>query len=307
MTRALLRARLSDALQRYEEANGALPGIAQPDRRAALVEQLVDSARRTLYFERIRQRLGDPCVADPNSLAFNPLRAAILQERAGERDDAFWLVFLFVHFGKNRRSDWHLIADIYGRLGSGPVWSWDAVTADVDAFRQWLDDNVEAIMNLEPHRGFGNHRKYESLDAWSSDGTGAVVASYANWVGAQGHEARISQITESAATPAARFALLYDAVRGVRRFGRTAAFDYCTTLAKLGFAAVEPSAACLSGATGPLKGARLLLSPGEPASASALEAMLVPLREELGVGFDVVEDALCNWQKSPAEFKPFRG
>jgi hypothetical protein len=35
--------------------------------------------------------------------------------------------------------------------------------------------------------------------------------------------------------------------------------------------------------------------------------MLVPLREELDVGFDVIEDALCNWQKSPAEFKPFRG
>lgn len=307
MNRALLRARFSDALQRYEEANGTLPGIAQPGRRAALVEQFVESARRTLYFEYILQRPGGPNVADPTSVAFNPLRAAILHERAGERDEAFWLVFLFVHFGKNQRSEWHLIADIYGRLGGGTLWSWDAVTADVDAFRQWLDDNFEAIMNLEPHRGFGNHRKYESLDAWSSDGTGAVVASYADWVGGEGHEARIALITGSAATLTERFDLIYDAVQGVRRFGRTAAFDYCTTLARLGFAAVEPSAACLSGATGPLKGARLLLSPGQPASASALEAMLVPLREELDVGFDVVEDALCNWQKSPAEFKPFRG
>ena len=44
-----------------------------------------------------------------------------------------------------------------------------------------------------------------------------------------------------------------------------------------------------------------------PVLLAALEAALTPLRAELNVGFDVLEDALCNWQKSPDEFKPFRG
>jgi hypothetical protein len=135
-----------------------------------------------------------------------------------------------------------------------------------------------------------------------------VVASYVGWVGAAGHDARIVQITTGAATPAQRFDALYDSVRAVRRFGRTGAFDYCSTLAKLGLVAIEPSCACLAGATGPLSGARLLLSqPGQQLSSAALEELLTPLRAELNVGFDVLEDALCNWQKSPAEFKPFRG
>ena len=308
MSRALLRARLTDALHQYEQAKGVLPGIAQPERRVALIEQLVASVRRTQYFEHLLTHPRGSSVADPATEAFNPLRAAILHERAGNRDEAFWLAFLFVHFGKHRRSGWRLIADIYGRLGSGTHWSWDAVTGDVNAFRKWLDENVAEIKSLEPRRGFGNHRKYESLGAWNDNGTGAVVASYVDWVGASGHDARIAQIASKATNPAQRFDVLYESVQEVRRFGRTGAFDYCSTLSKLGFVSIEPSAACLDGATGPLTGARLLLSqPEERLSPAELEAMLAPLRAELSVGFDDLEDALCNWQKSPDEFRPFRG
>jgi hypothetical protein len=308
MNRDALRVGLGDALRHYEEASRVLPGIVQPDRRAALVEQLVDSVRRTLYFEYLLSRPPSSSRADPTTDAFDPLRAAIFHERAGNRDEAFWLVFLFVHFGNNRRSGWRLIADIYGQLDAGTLWSWDAVAADVNGFRRWLDDHVGSINNLQPHRGFGNHRKYESLGAWTENGTGAVVASYVDWVGGAGHDARIAQVTTDATTPYERFDALYDSVRAVRRLGRTGAFDYCATLGKLAFVDVEPSAACLAGATGPLTGARLLLSPsGQALSPAALEEMLIPLRAELDVGFDVLEDALCNWQKSPAKFMPFRG
>jgi len=309
MRRDLLRAKASDALERYERANGPLPGIVRTEHRASLVEQLVDSMRRTQYFERLRRESSGPDVADPSSVSFDALRAAVFHDRAGDRDEAFWLLFLFVHFGKNQRSKWHLIADVYGRLGDGAVWSWVAVSGDVSAFRRWLESNVEAIRSLRPERRFGNHRKYESLDAWSVNGTGAVVESYVDWVGANGHDARISQIVARSTTPAERFDTICTSLeKNVRRFGRTAAFDYCSTLEKLAFAPVEPNAAHLTGATGPLKGARLLLAkPGHGLSSSALETMLVPLRAELGVGFDVLEDALCNWQKSPASFRPFRG
>lgn len=308
MTRASRRAELTDALQRYEDENGALPGIVQPGHRDALIEQLVESARRTLYFERLLSERSGAGVADPTTESFHPLRAAIFQAHNGNRDEAFWLVFLFIHFGRSRQSAWRMIADIYGRLESGTLWSWGAVTADVDAFRQWLADNLEAIKRLRPQRRFGNHRKYESLDPWTDNGTGAVFASYVDWVGEAGHDARVAQVTLGATTSDGRFSALYNSVRTVHRFGRTAAFDYCSTLANLGLVADQPSAACLAGATGPLTGARLLLSqPGQRLSPSALEAMLALLRKELGVGFDVLEDALCNWQKSPAKFKPFRG
>ena len=38
-----------------------------------------------------------------------------------------------------------------------------------------------------------------------------------------------------------------------------------------------------------------------------LDRWLVELNNELKVGMQVLEDSLCNWQKSPEKFKPFRG
>jgi hypothetical protein len=38
-----------------------------------------------------------------------------------------------------------------------------------------------------------------------------------------------------------------------------------------------------------------------------LEDWLLELDATLGVGMQVMEDSLCNWQKSPIRFKHFRG
>lgn len=308
MTRAVMRAQFDAALRAYEDAHGPLPGIVQDERRVVLVEQLVESTRRNEYLTALQVRPGGPAVTDPDADAFSPLRAAILHERTGNRDEAFWLIFLFVHFGRHRESGWRLIADVYGQLGGGARWSWDAVRSDAFAFRQWLDDHVEEIKDREPRRGFGNHRKYESLDPWSDNGTGAVVSSYVDWVGPADHDARIAQVVAGATTAAARFDALYASIRSVRRFGRTAAFDYWATLSRLGIMAIQPSSACLAGATGPLSGARLLIcGPAQTVPPAALEVALAVLRNYIDVGFDVLEDALCNWQKSPDTFRPFRG
>lgn len=307
MNRDAVKASLGRGIERYEREVGKLPGIIDDDSRVAFVEQLADSVRRSSYFKFLLEQEPSASRINPAHEAFDPLRAAIYHERAGNRDEAFWLIFLFVHFGKSRQSGWHLIAEIYGRLNDGALWSWDAVSADVNGFRDWLDDYVRATDERGSRRAFGNHRKYESLDAWSPNGSGSVIASYVDWVGPSSHDARIEEITASRATPSERFDALYESVQEVRRFGRTAAFDYCASLAKLEFVAIEPSRACLVGATGPLKGARLLLTPGRDSSPTELEGMLRPLRSALDVGFDVLEDALCNWQKSPARFMPFRG
>jgi Alpha-glutamyl/putrescinyl thymine pyrophosphorylase clade 3 len=42
-------------------------------------------------------------------------------------------------------------------------------------------------------------------------------------------------------------------------------------------------------------------------SPALLDTKLVQLEAQLEVGMQVLEDALCNWQKSPDRFKPFRG
>ena len=101
------------------------------------------------------------------------------------------------------------------------------------------------------------------------------------------------------------FYYLYNSMQPVASFGRLARFDYLAMLGKLGLAPIEPGSTILQGSGGPLAGARLLF--GKDASASDLDSWLLELESDLHVGMQVSEDALCNWQKSPREFRPFRG
>lgn len=293
--------RLADAISRYEDHNGVLPGLAPPGPRETFVEQLIESERRRRFVRWLVTADLTLARTDPSSELFDPLKAAALHRRAGHIDEAFWMVFLFVQFGRSRRGGWRYAREVYGRRGEG-TWDWHAVAADPASFRAWFTENAAAIRNAAPG-GFGNHRKYESLAR-----TGEVVGSYVDWVGpTRSHADRFERAIAAAAGDArAAFADLYASMATITRFGRTARFDYLATADRLALAAIEPDRAYLSNATGPLTGARLLF--GRPVGGPhALDDGLRVLGSHLGLGMDVVEDAVCNWQKSPAVFKPFRG
>ena len=162
-----------------------------------------------------------------------------------------------------------------------------------------------------PGGGFGNHRKYESLDARSRGGTGEVVETYVRWVNPpNGHVDVVADtVRQTNGDPQVAFDMLYRSMGSIARFGRTARFDYLCMVAKLGLAPIAPGSAYMTGATGPIGGGRLLFT-GDLAARVApvkLDEWLVLLDADLGVGMQVLEDALCNWQKSPAIFVPFRG
>jgi hypothetical protein len=306
-----LGGRLGARLHAYEAENGPLPGLT-PTRRASLVGQLVDSSRSNIYVEYLCAAGLSPQAADPLDVYwFNPLKAAIVRHREGEDDEAFWMIFLLTHLGRHRRARWRYVREIYGALGSGEPWSWQRVVGDVDEFRDWLDAHRSQLSDPSLPHGFGNHRKYESLAGWTEAGTGSVVASYIAWVGEPPqHRARFNEaIAAAGGDPEVAFDVLYRSMVAVHRFGRLARFDYLSMIGKVGLADIHPGKAYLQNSTGPLKGAQLLFQPaGQPKlTAAALEDKAAALRGHLGVTFDVLEDALCNWQKSPAEFKRFRG
>ena len=52
------------------------------------------------------------------------------------------MVFLFVHFGKNKHTGWRLARDIFGRLGGPQRWNWARVSANPMGIRDWLSDNL---------------------------------------------------------------------------------------------------------------------------------------------------------------------
>jgi hypothetical protein len=298
---------LASKLVQFESEIESLPGIKDHVSRRVLIEQVIESLRRIEYVHFVRDEVFDPLRADPSSSLFDPIRAAVFRMRSGEIDEAIWLIFLSVHFGKHSKQGWGLVRSVFGSLG-GSLWTWAHVSSDVAGFRAWLLQNEEA---LKTQYSFSNHRKYQSLSAISRVGTGAVVASYVEWIAPpRSHQQMIQAVhLKVGQDPKAVFDYLYKSMSGVMGFGRLGRFDFLTMLGKLGLAPVEPGSAYLSGATGPLAGARLLFSghTNTRIGSQDLDARLVQIDSYLNVGMQVLEDSLCNWQKSPKKFVSFRG
>jgi hypothetical protein len=283
-----------------------LPGIQDKSRREAFIAQILESIRRVRFVSVVASRDISALRANPASDLFDPIRAAILQRRNGAIDESFWLVFLSVHFGKNRRTGWQLAREVYGGLSGRAKWTWANVVGNPTVFRKWLAGNESRLKG-----GFGNHRKYQSLSAAKPAGTGAAIESYVRWILA--HRSHLNLIQDATKqvgnNKRAVFDYLYRSMKVVVSFGRTARFDYLTMIGKIGLAEIEPGSTYLHGATGPYAGANLLFNGRVDIRTDRrkLDAQLVELGAKLDVGMQVLEDSLCNWQKTPDNFKGFRG
>jgi hypothetical protein len=280
-----------------------LHGITRDEARKALALQMVASLRRIDYTKLRTGRRIDLRRTDPNHSLFDPELAATLHLRNGDLDEAFWIIFLATHFGKHGHHGRKRLKDVYSGLGQ-KTWTWKEVSANPDAFRRWLAGNASRVGGA-----FSNHRKYETLRSDSQKGTAAVIESYLAWIGPElSHRQLLARIIKGGNDPHANFDSIYKSMR-VKRFGRLGKFDFLALVGRLDLAPIAPGSAYLKGATGPLRGARLLFGGRVDAAIGPdqLQEHLTKLDGVLKVGMQVMEDSLCNWQKSPSKFVPFKG
>ncbi len=294
--------RLDSGLLKFSKDNTALVGVTDGLARQTLAKQMIASLRRLDYTAILKNRDIHPDRADPDSELFDPERAALFHARNGNPDEAIWLVFLAIHFGKHSRHGWRMVRDVYSGLGAGP-WTWERASAQPDAFRKWLRGNRASIKGA-----FGNHRKYETLDANSKSSTARVIESFVELCTPSPSSYFAALVRSTGNDPTEIFDAAYQDLT-IARFGRLAKFDFLALLGRMDLAPVKPGSAYLRGATGPLRGARLLVDgdPSSPTSPDVLDGILQRLDQTLGVGMQVMEDSICNWQKSPRKFVHFRG
>ncbi|MBU3077823.1 hypothetical protein [Sphingomonas quercus] len=295
------RARIATALADARTPLG-LQGLPDQATIDTLALQFVASLRREEYYKLVQAKPVGADRANPNNPSFDPERAVAHYMQQGNVEEAGWLIFLMTHFARPV-SGWRRLKDVYGRLGAGK-WEWATVVADPDAFYDWIAGNWQAIGG-----SFGNHRKYESLDPTKSRPMKRAIADYLTWIGPAGHATFFTNVVHAAGNdPHTIFDHLYRSMK-IRSFGRLAKFDYLSLVSRYGLAPIEAGSAYLDGATGPGRGARLLVD-GNPTSATgnaAIQATLNELDATLNVGMAVMEDALCNWQKSPQHFVHYVG
>ena len=296
---------ISDLLLQHHQNIRELPGIADPHARDTLAMQMIASIRREDYFRMIQRRGPiNPDRADPNSGTFEAELGVVHLLQQNAYDEAAWLIFLMVYLAKPEIGGWHRLRDIYGRLGAGR-WDWASVSADPAAFEQWLAANWQAVGGK-----FGNHRKYESLDPDTNRPMGPAIVTYVNWVNEAGdHRTLFSQTVLNAGNdPHVIFDAFYHGLP-VKGFGRLGRFDWVSMLSRYQFIPAEAGTAYLQNATGPKSGLKLLFE-GDPkaeVSPATLQGWLDDLDADLGVGMEVLEDSICNWQKMPTVFQHFKG
>lgn len=301
-SRAVLHQKIVAELQ-VAKATQGLQGLPNAVTIETLAMQFVASLRREDYYRLVQARKISPRSADPNSSSFDAERAVAFQMQQKNTNEAGWLIFLMTHFARRPDTHWRRLQDVYGRLGAG-MWDWPTVNANPSAFYHWLDANWQSIRGT-----FGNHRKYESMRPDAQRPMRQVVEDYLAWIGPAGHSAFFAKaVRTSGNNPHTIFDYLYRSM-AIKSFGRLAKFDYLSLVARYGLAPIEAGEAYLDGATGPGRGARLLVdgNPVSNTSNSALQRELDKLNGRLKVGMAVMEDALCNWQKSPKFFIHFKG
>ena len=172
--------------------------------------------------------------------------------QSGNVDEAAWLIFLMTYFARPADSGWARLQDVYGRLGQG-MWNWAVVSADPAAFTAWLAANWRQVRGK-----FGSHRKYETLRPDSYRNMSRVVEDYVHWIGLRGHGQFFADVVRRAGNDPHRiFDRLYHEMT-ISSFGRLARFDYLALIGRYGIAPISAGSAYLDGATGPLRGARLL-------------------------------------------------
>lgn len=280
-----------------------LVGLVNQATIESLALQFVASQRREDYYKAVQCKAVSVVRADPNNPLFDAERAVAHHIHQGNFDEAGWLIFLMTHFARPANSGWLRLRDVYGKLGTGR-WDWVTVTANPAAFYNWIDANWQQIRGK-----FGNHRKYNSLRPNAPIPMRKTVADYLAWIGPAGHTAFFASAVHAAGNnPHTIFDRLYNGMK-IGTFARLGKFDYLSLVGRYGLAPIEAGSAYLKGATGPECGARLLVDAVRKSATplTSIQASLDALDQRLKVGMTITEDALCNWQKSPAKFVHYLG
>jgi hypothetical protein len=224
-----------------------------------------------------------------------------LASTEGNLDEALWRVFLATHFGRTSCEHAPNTPDSAARFlcgfGVEPLWTWQKVSIGLGGLGYWLEQHRAEVATLK----FGNHRKHETNS--DPEELFKVLESIVEWVKRNGGTPQSALSIEGASKPEFAFKNLYRRLmghpspkqNGIYRFGRTACFDMLMLLGDLGLAPIRPGSCYLTGSTGPREGAQALW--GSNYSDVVLEVRAETLAKRIEVPMNIIEDALCMWQK----------
>ena len=260
-----------------------------------LALQTHDSIRRIKIYETYKKRATK---AANEKLDFNhtSIPFVLAQRPDLSRINRLWVLYTATYFGKSNKSKWEL----FNRA------TFDNYTSIIlfEDIRKDLSKYFSHLSSLNFFEGctYSNHRKFTAKRLIGEKGVFESMEYFVKNIDKYSVENRID------------FDSMYNLAQKIPNYGRLAAFDFSSSLVKCGLNIEEPRSMYAEHSTGPLDAIGLLLrlTNKSPSSIEKLRlcfSLMKWFQENTDIFMvgQVLEDAICNWQKNTTQYILYQG
>ena len=261
-----------------------------------LTLQTIDSVKRIEIYELYESRAKK---ADESNLSYfhssNPFTLA--QRTSLSLKNRLWYIYLATYFGKSNKSGWTLFMRTSFRHDSTLI-GLEEIIDSRDSYYSYLDS-----IDLFKDTSYSNHRKYTKKSLHGRKGLICSMDYFLDNIDIFCHE------------DFQDFDTIYRNALNIPNFGRMAAFDFTSSLSKCKLNVNEPTQMYHEQSTGPLQALEeiLVLANCKDISKTTKvdfgNRLLSWFVENSEIFFiaQVLEDAICNWQKSSKKYIRYFG
>lgn len=260
-----------------------------------LAKQTFDSIRRIQIYETYKIKALQaaqekrPFIYTSNPFVLAQRSDLNLQNRA-------WIIYLATYFGKSNKSKWSLFNRAAFHKDQSII-GFDQIQSDLDNYFKYLSS-----FDFFQDCTYSNHRKYTAKKLLGSKGLFRSM------------EFLVNNVELYSSKDEMEFHEMYLLSQKIPNFGRLGGFDFTSSLVKCSFNIKEPKSMYADHSTGPLQALEVLLKLTNNNSSLASQKQLSSdlmewflKNSKIFMSGQVLEDAICNWQKNTRQYIRYTG
>lgn len=260
-----------------------------------LARQTNDSIRRIKIYKVYEERALH-AVAKGHYFIHTSIPFVLAQRGDLSQVNKVWVLYIATYFGKSSKSNWEL----FNRAtfdNNRSIMLFEDIRKDLNKYFAYLYS-----LNFFDGCAYSNHRKFTAKRLKGQKGVFESM------------EYIVENIDQYSVENKMDFDSMYKLAQKIPNFGRLAAFDFSCSLVKCGLNIEEPQSIYGEHSTGPLNAIGLLLQVTNNSSSSEAKLRLCSdlmqwfqNNSTIFMVGQVLEDAICNWQKNTLHYIQYRG
>lgn len=265
------------------------------DKLNILARQTNDSIRRIDVYKSYKKRALQ-AVNKKLDFLHTSIPFVLAQRSDLDEINKVWVLYLATYFGKSNKSKWEL----FNRAtfdNSGSILLFENIQKDLDKYFKYLSS-----FNFFDGRTYSNHRKFTAKRLTGEKGVFESMEYF------------VKNIDQYSVKNKMDFHSMYELAQKIPNFGRLAAFDFSSSLVKCGLDIEEPKSMYAEHSTGPLDALGLLLklTNNDSSYKSKIKLSFDLMKwfienTRIFMTGQVLEDAICNWQKNISTYVRYSG